>query len=186
MRKTFSTLSEPVPGAGWLADFRAAWPTLRAWYLSEGLEARPTVEEVREALGCHMPELLQMWQHLCGLAGDDPIAHRFLGLYGRPRVIGRCSQAVWLGEGGPALLRNYDFEPERMMGRIDATRWLGRPVIGMGEGGWGCLDGMNGDGLVASLTFGGGRAHVRGFGMSLVLRYVLETCRTIADATTAL
>jgi len=186
MRKIFSTLSEPVPGAGWQADFRAAWPTLRAWYLSEGLEARPTVEEVREALGRHMPELLPMWQHLCGLAGDDPIAHRFLGLYGRPRVIGRCSQAVWLGEGGPALLRNYDFEPERMMGRIDATRWLGRPVIGMGESAWGCLDGMNGDGLVASLTFGGSRAYIRGFGMSLVLRYVLETCRTIADATTAL
>ncbi len=122
----------------------------------------------------------------CDLAGDDPVAHSFLGVYGRPRVIGRCSQAVWLGAGGPALLRNYDFEPERMMGRIDATRWFGRPVIAMGEAAWGCLDGMNGDGLVASLTFGGGRAYVRGFGISLLLRYVLETCRSVAEAADAL
>jgi predicted choloylglycine hydrolase len=186
VRKTFSALSEPVPGAGWQADFRAAWPNMRAWYLSEGLEARPTVETVRAALDQHMPELLAVWQRLCGLAGDDPVAHRFLGLYGRPRVIGRCSQAVWLGAGGPALLRNYDFEPERMMGRIDATRWFSRPVIAMGEAAWGCLDGMNGDGLVASLTFGGGRAYALGFSISLMMRYVLETCRTVAEAATAL
>jgi predicted choloylglycine hydrolase len=186
MRKTFSALSEPVPGAGWQADFLVAWPNIRAWYLSEGLEARPTVEAVRAALGCHMPELLAIWRHLCDLAGDDPLAHSFLGLYGRPRVIGRCSQAVWLGAGGPALLRNYDFEPERMMGRIDATRWFGRPVIAMGEAAWGCLDGMNSDGLVASLTFGGGRTYVLGFSIALMLRYVLETCRTVAEAVAAL
>jgi len=117
MRKTFSALSELLPGAGWQAHFRAAWPKWRAWYLSEGLEARPTVEAVREALDRHMPQLLPIWGRLCELAGDDPVAHSFLGVYGRPRVIGRCSQAAWLGAGGPALLRNYDFEPERMMGR---------------------------------------------------------------------
>jgi predicted choloylglycine hydrolase len=186
MRKTFTALFEPLPGAGWQADFRAGWPRNGAWYLSEGLEARPTVAEVREALEQHMPELVPIWRRLCGLAGDDPVAHRFLGLYGRPRVIGRCSQVLWLGAGGPALLRNYDFEPERMMGRIDGTQWLGRQVIAMGEAAWGCLDGMNADGLVASLTFGGGRAYVRGFAISLILRYVLEICRSVAEAAAAL
>ena len=87
---------------------------------------------------------------------------------------------MWLGDGGPALLRNYEFEPEHMMARIDVTRWSGRRVIAMGEGAWGCLDGMNGDGLVASLTFGGGQAYVLGFSIVLMLRYVLETCRTVA------
>jgi predicted choloylglycine hydrolase len=186
MRKTFSARAEATPGAGWQADFHEAWPRLRSWYLSEGLEARPTVEAVRDALGRHMPELLPMWRHLCGLAGEDPVAHSFLGLYGRPRIIGRCSQALWLGPGGPALLRNYDFEPAFMMGRIEATRWSGRPVIAMGEAAWGCLDGMNGDGLAASLTFGGGQAYARGFSISLVLRYVLETCRNVSQAVAAL
>jgi predicted choloylglycine hydrolase len=186
MRKTFTASSEPLPGAGWQADFRAYWPRMRAWFLSEGLAARPTSAEIRAALERHMPELLAMWERLCGLAGEDVVAHRFLGLYGRPRIIGRCSQAVWLGAGGPALLRNYDFNPQRMMGRIEATRWLGRPVIAMGEAAWGCLDGMNGDGLAASLTFGGGTAYARGFAITLLLRYVLETCRTVAEAAAAL
>lgn len=186
MRKTFTALSEPLPGTGWQADFRAYWPRMRDWFLSEGLEARPTTAEIRTALTRHMPQLVGIWERLCHLAGEDDVAHRFLGLYGRPRIIGRCSQAVWLGQGGPALLRNYDFEPARMMGRIEATRWFGRPVIAMGEAAWGCLDGMNADGLVASLTFGGGQAYARGFAITLLLRHVLETCRTVADATAAL
>ena len=186
VRKTFTALLEPWPDVGWQADFLESWPHLRTWYLSEGLEARPTVPDVRIALTRHMPELVPVWDRLCELAGDDPVAHSFLGLYGRPRVIGRCSQAVWLGAGGPALLRNYDFEPDRMMARIDVTRWFGRPVIAMGQAAWGCLDGMNGDGLAASLTFGGGKAYRRGFTISLLLRYVLETCRTVAEAAAAL
>jgi predicted choloylglycine hydrolase len=186
MRKTFTALSEPFPGVGWQAHFKETWPDVRARYLSEGLESRPTVEAVRLALGRHMPELLPIWQRLCGLAGEDTIAHRYLGAYGRPRAIRGCSQAVWLGDGGPALLRNYDFELERMMGRIDATRWSGRPVIAMGEGAWGCLDGMNGDGLVVSLTFGGGRAYVIAFSITVIVRYVLEICRTVAEAAAVL
>ena len=186
MRKSFTALAEPLPGAGWQADFQAYWPRMRGWFLSEGLEARPSVVEIRAALSRHLPELVAIWERLCDLAGEDDVAHRFLGLYGRPRIIGRCSQAVWLGKGGPALLRNYDFEPQRMMGRIEATCWFGRPVIAMGEAAWGCLDGMNADGLVASLTFGGGRAYARGFAITLALRYVLETRRSVAEAAAAL
>src|SRR5262249_46840946 len=143
MRKIFTALSEPLPGAAWQADFRVYWPRMRDWFLSEGLEARPTTTEIRTALTYHMPDFVRIWERLCALAGEDDAAQRFLGLYGRPRFIGRCSQAVWLGQGGPALLRNYDFEPARMTGRIEATRWFGRPLIAMGEAAWGCLDGMN-------------------------------------------
>jgi predicted choloylglycine hydrolase len=186
MRYSFTALCEPVPGAGWTSDFHANWPRFRSWYLAEGLNARPTLEVVRAALERHMPELVSMWEHLCVLAGDDEVAHRFLGLYGRPRTIGRCSQVVWFGPGGPALLRNYDFEPARMWSRIDVTRWLGQPVIAMGAAAWGCLDGMNSSGLVASLTFGGGQAYGLGFTVSLLLRYVLETCRSFGEAAAAL
>jgi Acyl-coenzyme A:6-aminopenicillanic acid acyl-transferase len=52
----------------------------------------------------------------------------------------------------------------------------------MREAFWGCLDGMNEDGLAVSLTFGGRRAHGRGIAMPMVLRYVLETCRTTREA----
>src|SRR5262249_29461247 len=107
MRKIFTALSEPLPGADWQAGIRPYSPRSRDWFLAEGGAARRTTAEIRAALTRHMPELMGIWERLCGLAGEDDIAHRFLGLYGRPRIIGRCSQAVWLGEGGPALLRNY-------------------------------------------------------------------------------
>ena len=60
-------------------------------------------------------------------------------------------------------------------------RWQGpeRPW-----GGW--LDGMNEDGLVASQTFGGRPAQGQGFSLILILRYVLETCRTVDEAIAAL
>jgi hypothetical protein len=60
MRKSFTGLSEPFPGAGWLSAFRETWPDVRARYLSEGLEARPPVEAVRVALGRHMAEVLPL------------------------------------------------------------------------------------------------------------------------------
>ena len=50
----------------------------------------------------------------------------------------------------------------------------------------GCLDGMNADGLVASMTFGGSPAQGRGFSIILMLRYVLETCRRVEQAIAAL
>jgi predicted choloylglycine hydrolase len=47
---------------------------------------------------------------------------------------------------------------------------------------WGLLDGMNEDGLAVSLTFGGRRVLGDGFGIPLVLRYILETCTTSREA----
>ena len=47
---------------------------------------------------------------------------------------------------------------------------------------WGLLDGMNDAGLAVSLTFGGRRALGDGFGIPLVVRYLLETCDDVAEA----
>jgi predicted choloylglycine hydrolase len=82
----------------------------RTWYLKEGLAARPTPTEGRDALARHMPELLPIYDTLCGLAGTDEVAHRMLSNYDPPPVIAGCSQAAWIGAGGPALVRNYDFD----------------------------------------------------------------------------
>ena len=47
---------------------------------------------------------------------------------------------------------------------------------------WGALDGVNEDGLAASLSFGGRTVSGIGFGIPLVLRYILETAQNTAQA----
>ncbi|MGE0719397.1 MAG: C45 family autoproteolytic acyltransferase/hydrolase [Alphaproteobacteria bacterium] len=186
MELTFEAVAENEPGPLWAAAFRRDWPATRAWYLSEGIDARPSPHEGRDAIRRHMPELVPLYDRLCHLAGDDPVAHSCLSLWCPPPVMPGCSQAVWRGDGGPALVRNYDFDPGFTAGRITAGRWLGRRTIVMGEAAWGCLDGMNEDGLAASLTFGGRPGTGCGFSIVLVLRYVLETCAGVAEAAAAI
>ena len=182
MQKTFHAVAEDRPGPIWRQQFHAAWPHVRAWYLKEGLAPRPTPAEGRATLARYMPEMVAIYDHLCRLAGDDEVAHRLLSGLNPPPVIAGCSQTAWLCAGGPALLRNYDFAIDATTGIIEMTRWFGRRVIAMREAFWGCLDGMNEDGLAVSLTFGGSRAHGPGIAMPMVLRYVLETCRTTREA----
>jgi predicted choloylglycine hydrolase len=45
---------------------------------------------------------------------------------------------------------------------------------------------MNDAGLAVSLTFGGSRATGLGFGIPVVLRYLLQTCTTVAESRAAL
>ena len=59
-------------------------------------------------------------------------------------------------------------------------------MLGTSDMLWGLLDGMNEDGLAASLTFGGRPNVGEGFGIPIVLRYVLETCATVEQAVGAL
>lgn len=184
--KTFTAIAEPRPGAGWQADFRANWPGLRAWYLKQGLEARPSEAEGLAALRRWMPELLPIYERVAALAGDDPVARRCLTLWNPPPVIVGCSQGIWLGPEGPALVRNYDFDPDLCEGRVEMSAWFGRRCIVMADAAWGCLDGMNEAGLVASLTFGGRPAQGIGFPVLLVLRYLLETCESVEAAAAVL
>jgi predicted choloylglycine hydrolase len=79
-------------------------------------------------------------------------------------------------------VRNYDYPASRAEGIILSTAWTGRRVIGMSDCLWGLLDGVNDAGLAASLTFGGRPAVGEGFGIPLVMRYVLEVCETVAEA----
>lgn len=101
-------------------------------------------------------------------------------------MIAGCSQAVWRGAGGPALVRNYDWDPDFAEGLFTLTAWPGQRVLSMREAGWGCLDGLNESGLAVSLTFGGRRAQGPGFSILAILRYLLETCRTVAEGVAAL
>jgi len=181
MEIRFEAVSEAAPGAKWQELFRARWPAYRAWYLTEGIGARPTYLACLTALRRHMPELTPIYERLCALAGGSDLSARFLSLYRPPPYISGCSQAVW-HQGEPALIRNYDYAPQLCDGLILDTRWSGTRVIAASDCLWGCLDGMNEAGLVVSLSFGGRPAVGDGFGIPIVLRYVLEFCRAASDA----
>lgn len=47
---------------------------------------------------------------------------------------------------------------------------------------WGLSDGINEAGLSVALAYGGRHETAEGFGITTILRYVLETCYTVADA----
>ncbi len=187
MFKRFVAAREDRPEEAWLARFVAGREAAERWYLGDGLASPPTAAECRAALRQHMPELVPHYDRVCALVGDDDLAHRMLSHYRPPPLISGCSQAIWLGEGGPALVRNYDFSLDVVSDRFELTSWSGRQVIAKAQRPWGgCLDGMNEDGLVASLTFGGSQAQGLGFSIILMLRYVLETCRRVDQAVAAL
>lgn len=181
----FRTLIEDQPGPQWQALFNQFWPGYRSWFLRSGAVARPSYLECRRALRQHMPELVPTWQRLMALAGDGDVESRFLSLWCPPPYIAGCSQAVWLDANGsepPALVRNYDFAPGLLEGSWMATRWSGQRVVAMGDCTWGALDGMNEAGVAASLSFGGRTVSGTGFGIPLVLRYLLEVAQTTAEA----
>lgn len=179
---TFRAFQELEPAEKWQAVFEEKWPHYRAWFLREGEAARPSYATSVRMLRAHMPELMPAYERLVELAGGGDLTARMLSLYKPPPYLAACSQGVWTREGGPVLARNYDYAPSRFEGIAWHTRLLDKRVIGMSDCLWGLLDGMNDDGLAVSLTFGGRRVLGDGFGIPIVLRYLLETCSTIKQA----
>jgi predicted choloylglycine hydrolase len=153
--------------------------------MREGIDARPTYWESLTALKTHMPEIVPLFDQLCEQAGGGDLAARFLSFYRPPPYLSGCSQAIWPGKE-PMLVRNYDYNPNAFERVVLQTGWQGRNVIGTSDGLWGLVDGMNDAGLAVSLTFGGRRVVGNGFGVPLILRYVLQTCETAAQAGAAL
>jgi predicted choloylglycine hydrolase len=158
----------------------ATWPAFRRWWL-DGANTRPTAEQARARLEEHMPELVPVWQRLTALLDDDPEAAAALALWNPPPFLTGCSQAAVL-PGGPALVRNYDWDYRLFDAVVARTAYAGRRVLGMLDCLWGLLDGVNDAGLAVSLTFGGRPQVGEGFGIPLVIRYVLQTCRTTEEA----
>lgn len=128
-----------------------------------------------------MPEMLDLYDVLCELAGGGDNEARFLSFFCPPRYLAGCSQAIWQGDE-PLLVRNYDYDQNAFDAIVLKTTWNGRGVIGTSDGLWGLVDGMNDAGLVASLTFGGRREVGMGFGVPLIIRYILQTCETTPEA----
>jgi predicted choloylglycine hydrolase len=179
---SFRAIEELELGPKWAAVFEERWPHYHEWFLREGEAARASYATSARMLRTHMPELMDAYERIVQLAGGGDIAARMLSLYRPPPYLAACSQGVWSREGGPMLVRNYDYAPSRMEGIVWSTRLTERRVIGMSDCLWGLLDGMNDAGLAVSLTFGGRRVLGDGFGIPLVVRYLLETCDDVASA----
>ena len=183
---TLHAYREAQPGPRWRALYDATWPAYRRWYLAEGADARPSMDECQDALRRHLPELVPTWQRLCRLTGDDEVAARMLSMWRLPAFAVGCAQVVLPG-AQPVLIRNYDYDQNLFESVLASTDYSGqRRVLGTSDLLWGLLDGMNEDGLAISLTFGGRPDVGAGFGIPIVLRYVLETCATVDEAVSAL
>jgi predicted choloylglycine hydrolase len=129
-----------------------------------------------------MPELTQIYEKLVDLAGGSDRAARFLSTWCPPRYLGGCSIAAMADEDEVRLVRNYDLAPDLNEGLMLRTEWTGRAVMGMTEFLWGLSDGVNDAGLAVALAYGGRSETGTGFGITTILRYVLETCDTVDEA----
>ena len=180
----FRTIDEPSPGPKLEAVYAARADSYAAWYLQEGDELRPTLDEAVGALHAHMPELVESYEAMVHEVGnDDPLTARMFTMWKPPRAAIACSQGVLReGDGGPRLVRNYDYPAELMDAVILRSRFTSRTVIGTTDAVWGLCDGMNDVGLAVSLTFGGRASMGEGFGVPIVIRYLLETCSTTEEA----
>lgn len=186
MQLEFRGLTESEPGAAWRKVVDHGWPGWGAWFRAKGGPSGPSLEDSRRAVRRHMPEMETLLERLSGAVPGDEDFARFLTFWTPPRYLVSCSQIVLDDDEGPMLLRNYDLDPNLNESTMLHSAWRGRRVMGMVEGLAGLADGMNEAGLAASLTFGGRPNSGRGFGIPLIIRYVLETCRDAADAREAL
>lgn len=178
---TFRAVQDDGSGSSLAPLFEARWPGYLRWYLQEGDNARPSYLACARSLKQHMPELVPAWERLSERLGGSDLVARFLSLWQPPAFVSGCTQAIWTRDR-PALVRNYDYPPELCDATLLNGRFTATATLAMSDCLWGVLDGINADGLCISLAFGGRRARGEGFGIAIVLRYILETCRSAKDA----
>ncbi|HWI62545.1 MAG TPA: C45 family peptidase, partial [Symbiobacteriaceae bacterium] len=169
--------------AAWRDYLLQTWPPSDAWLKVP----YPDQATVRAAIAAHMPELLPEYDALTGVLSDLPASHFLLGMYNLPPFWSGCSQTVSHSRGHATLLRNYDLDINGFAGVfLHEPTPDGGWMIGAAEAGWGFLDGLNHHGLAVSITFGGRFVVGDGFVVPIVVRYLLQTCRTTAEAVAVL
>lgn len=181
MNFTFRALSEDGLGAIWQRQFKSLWPAYKRWFLRYGEADRPTYLESAKALKRHLPKFVPVYEAMVDLAGGGDHAARFLAQYCPPPLFRGCSQAVYLADEA-VLVRSYDYSPYVFDGILMRTQFDQRQVIAMLDCMSGVLDGINDDGLAVSMSFGGREEFGEGFGISILLRYLLEYAGNVAEA----
>ncbi|MCX7568187.1 C45 family autoproteolytic acyltransferase/hydrolase [Sulfitobacter sp. F26169L] len=186
MTLTFDAVNEATPGAKWAVRWNRSWPAYEAWFVARGGDHGPSRAECRDAIQRYMPELVAVYDRLVAVAGGADRAARFLSTWCPPTYLGGCSLAAVANKKDVRLVRNYDLSPELNEGLLLRTEWSGRAVMGMVEFLWGLSDGVNDAGLSVALAYGGRSETGEGFGVTTIVRYILETCDTVEEAFSAL
>jgi len=181
MKFTFRAFAEDDPAQTWRQEFNERWPAYKRWFLRFGDRERPTYLESIRALKRHMPEIMPAYDQMVDLAGGGDRAARFLAQYCPPPLFRGCSQAVYFADES-VLVRNYDYSPYIFDGLVMRSRFDQRAVVAMIDCMSGVLDGINSDGLAVSMSFGGRQEFGTGFGIPMVLRYLLEFAGNVAEA----
>lgn len=185
MQIQFEAVSElGNPGPKFQSLFNMYWPIYKVWIDSNKSIDQPDLVTSIAALEYHMPEMVPTYNRLCALVNADEKMAKFLTGFQPPTTIAGCSQAV-LNESAIQLIRNYDYHPHLLEGTLLLSSWNGKKVIAKTDCLSGALDGMNENGLAVSLTFGGRKEVGIGFGISFIMRYVLEFCNTVDEAVAA-
>lgn len=182
----FDAVREDKAGPKWAKRWARSWPSYEAWFIARGGDNGPIRAECEAALREHMPELVPVWRRLVMLAGNGDRAARFLSTWCPPSYLGGCSLAAASNGDTVRLVRNYDLSPDLNEGLLLRTEWTGEPVMGMVEFLWGLSDGVNARGLSVALAYGGHSVVKQGFGITTILRYLLETCGTVEEAISVL
>ena len=161
--------------------FETAWPAYRAWFLREGEHARACRESGARALAIHMPEMVGHYEELVHAVGGGDLQARFLSQWCPPSVATACSLAV-CNRDETVLVRSYDYPSQWCDLTALASRWDTTAVLAMSDCLWGAVDGVNEHGLAVAIAFGGRPVVGEGFGIALVVRYVLECARDAREA----
>jgi len=161
--------------------FEAAWPAYRNWFLQSGEAARPSYATCARKLREHMPELVPAYDRLVEAVGGGDVEARFLSHWSPPPLFATCSLAAWTRQAN-VLIHNYDYSPLLCDTTMLASNWHGTHVAAMSDCGWGATDGMNTHGLAVAIAFGGRQVVGPGFGIGLVVRYLLEFAHDVAEA----
>ena len=167
------------------ASFAAAWPSYRTCFLRDGVDARPSYADSRAAVGWHMPELLGTYDALVASVDGGDLEARFLSHWCPPPVVTACSLATW-DRDAHLLVRSYDYPPLLCDTTVLASSWTGTRVLAMSDCLWGAVDGVNAHGLAVAIAFGGRPVVGTGFGIGLVVRYLLEVADDVGGAVAVL
>ena len=84
-----------------------------------------------------------------------------------------CSLAVW-NRLDKVLVRSYDYPAALSDTTAMASCWSAVGVLAMSDCLWGAVDGINEHGLAVAIAFGGRPVVGPGFGIGLVVRYILQ------------